>query len=124
MGMSGLSFVLFFQMFCVIGNKEVFKQATFLQDSGTQIRVINNSNLEFTHVSLFSMHFEDLQPRDTSVYKVLQFDPLKDDSLIYCMNEDKNLGRYLTIPDKDIERYTYSIDSLINGILYVSSKID
>ncbi len=91
------------------------------QDSATKIRVVNASDLVFTHVSLFSMKFENLQPNDTSAYQELRYDPLRDDPLIYCVNDGKNLGRYLTIPDNEIRRFTYVIDSVSNGILYVSS---
>jgi hypothetical protein len=41
--------------------------------------------------------------------------------LIYGVSEGKNLGRYLTIPDETVRRFTYVIDSVSNGILYVSS---
>ncbi|WP_133067223.1 hypothetical protein [Flagellimonas pacifica] len=89
-----------------------------------RIRVINNSEHSLSRVSLFSMNFEDLNPKDTSQYKEFDYDPLKDDALIYCVVNKKNMGRYLEIPNKEVLWMTYVIDSLKNDIVYVSSKID
>lgn len=65
------------------------------------------------------MQFDDLKARDTSQYKLLKFDPLKDDPLMYCIVEGQNFGRYLKIPDKHRSKATYVVDSIENGILYV-----
>ena len=89
-----------------------------------QIRVINNSGFSLNNVTLFSMHFKDLQPKDTSAYKELKYDPLRHDPLIYCMHDGINYGRYLKIPEKEIERYTYVIDSIKNRMVYISSAKD
>lgn len=94
------------------------------QENVTKIRVINNSGHQFEHVTLFSMKFGDLQPNDTSEYKILNYDSLRDDPLIYAVMEGDNLGRYLRIPDKNIRHYTYVMDSVSSGILYVSSFED
>ncbi len=90
----------------------------------TRIRVINNSEHSFIRVTLFSMYFGDLMPKDTSEYRKLNYDSLKDDPLIYCVTNEKNYGRYLDIPRKDVRRFTYVIDSLRNQIVYVSSQVD
>ncbi|MER3318214.1 MAG: hypothetical protein RIB79_07970 [Allomuricauda sp.] len=113
-----ISFLVFIQ------GRKCVANGTSGQEVDTQIRVINNSGHSFTHVSLFSMKFENLQPKDTSEYKSLRYDSLKDDPLIYCVQEGKNLGRYLKIPKNMVRFYTYSIDSISNGILYVSSFED
>lgn len=123
-----MSFIRFFS-FCLF----LFFFHNFLSDcdnsavqkvKNTQIRVINNSEHSFTGVSLFSMPFENLMPNDTSEYKVLNYNSLKDDPLIYCISGKNNFGRYLEIPNKDVQQYTYVIDSLSNSIIYVSSQID
>ena len=105
--------------FCQGGQCE--SNAISMQDSTTQIRVINNSRHSFTGVSLFSMRFEDLKPNDTTEFKQLKYDPMRDDPLIYCIENGKNLGRYVTIPDATVRYYSYRIDSIGNGILYISS---
>lgn len=87
----------------------------------TKIRVINRSEEHFTNVMLFSMKFQDLKPRDTSAFTVLNFDPLKDDSLIYCSIGDTNYARYLEIPVDGMKNVSYLIDSIQNGILYMST---
>tara|TARA_R110002049_G_scaffold296797_1_gene485193 strand:- start:27550 stop:27906 length:357 start_codon:yes stop_codon:yes gene_type:complete len=87
----------------------------------TQIRVVNRTNESFTNVMLFSMKFQNLMPNDTSAYRILNFDDLKDDSLIYCSTGDINYARYLEIPDDKVKFFTYIIDSIQDGILYVSS---
>ena len=94
------------------------------QEVATQIRIINHTEHRFTNISLFSMDFGDLNPMDSTAFKDLKYDALKDDSLIYCVFEGKNLGRYVNIPEKNIPRFSYTIDSLKNGILYVSSNVD
>ncbi|MDL5514488.1 hypothetical protein QSE00_21935 [Arenibacter sp. M-2] len=88
---------------------------------GTQIRVVNKTNESFTNVVLFSMKFEDLRPNDTTAYKALNYDQLTDDPLIYCSIGDKNYARYLKIPDSKVENFTYTLDSIHDGILYVGS---
>ncbi len=115
------SLILLLLSFFSVEPKSINPKWPVSQDDTTKIRVINGSDRVFTHVSLFSMMFEDLHPNDTSEYKELRYDPLKDDPLIYCVTDGKNLGRYLTIPDETVRRFTYVIDSVGNGILYVSS---
>lgn len=88
---------------------------------GTQIGVVNKTSESFTNVVLFSMKFEDLRPNDTSVYKALNYDQLTDDPLIYCSIGDKNYARYLEIPDDKVKKFTYTLDSIQDGILYVGS---
>ncbi|RIV46055.1 hypothetical protein D2V05_05675 [Flagellimonas pelagia] len=100
------------------------KKPVIHQDVTTQIRVINHTEHRFTNISLFSMDFGDLNPMDSTAFKDLKYDALKDDPLIYCVFEGKNLGRYINIPEKNTQRFSYSIDSLRNGILYVSSTMD
>ncbi|MEO5789232.1 MAG: hypothetical protein ACOH2D_12070 [Gelidibacter sp.] len=90
----------------------------------TKIRVINLSEEHFTNVMLFSMNFQDLKPRDTSEYQVLNFDPLKDDSLIYCSVGGVNFARYLEIPVNEVKNVSYLIDSIQNGILYITTKYE
>lgn len=96
----------------------------FQEGTSTRIRIINRSGHTFTHVSLFSMDFGTIQSGDTTEYKKLNYDPLKDDPLIYGMKDETNYGRYVNIPDEQIQRYTYVIDSIAHGILYVGSYTD
>ena len=70
------------------------------------------------------MKFPDLYPTDTSEYKVLKYNYLKDDDMIYCIQNDKKLGRYIELPDSTVTHYSYSLDSISNDILYVSSFIE
>lgn len=91
-----------------------------LRNQTAKIRVINHTDESFTHVSLFSMKFQDLAPADTSAYQNLDFDPLRDDPLIYCSVGDNNYARYLEIPAEGMKKFSYILDSVQNGILYVS----
>ncbi|MDW5290172.1 hypothetical protein [Formosa sp. PL04] len=90
----------------------------------TNIRVINHSEKHFSNVMLFSMKFEDLKPKDTSAYKVLDFDILSDDPLIYCSIGDTNFARYLKIPVDGVKKVSYVIDSIQNDILYISTTYE
>lgn len=105
-----------------------FAKAGCKDSVGTQeeikIRAVNNSGDTLTGVFMFSMDFGNLKPKDSSEYKVLEYDPLKDDSLIYCMHDGTNYARYLLIPDQGAGHYTYSVDSLKNRIVYVSMHFD
>ena len=87
----------------------------------TKIRVINQTGERFTNVMLFSMKFQDLKPGDTSAYQVLDFDPLRDDSLIYCSIGNTNYARYLEIPTEGARDVSYIIDSIENRIIYIST---
>ncbi|HEA22428.1 MAG TPA: hypothetical protein ENH87_16125 [Pricia antarctica] len=117
------SFYIVILLISVFSSGPVFRTpAGFVfQDGSTKIRVINATDHSFTNVSLFSMNFDNLLPNDTLAYKELRYDSLRDDPLIYCVIDGKNLARYLTIPDKAARRFTYVIDSVTNGILHVSS---
>jgi hypothetical protein len=84
-----------------------------------KIRVVNHSEYTLEYVSLFSMKFDDMKPRDTSKYKSLKFDPLKDDPLMYCVVGGQNFGRYLKMPDEQQSKVTYVVDSIKKGILHV-----
>nr|WP_288936015.1 hypothetical protein [uncultured Allomuricauda sp.] len=90
----------------------------------TQIRIINNTRHKLTQLSLFSMKFGDLYPNDTSQYKTLKFNQLKDDDMIYCLQDGEGLGRYVMLPDSTAKYFTYSLDSVSNGILYLSSFVE
>nr|WP_297782589.1 hypothetical protein [uncultured Allomuricauda sp.] len=79
---------------------------------------------KFTQVSLFSMEFGDLYPNDTSDYKTLNFDQLEDNDMIYCVQDGERLGRYVMLPDSTAKYFTYSLDSVGNGILYGRSFVE
>ena len=104
-----------FLVFCA--NKNDIKEA-----QSTYIRVINSTDVSFTNVVLFSMKFENLGPKDTTAYQILDYDPLKDDSLIYCTNGESDYAHYLEIPSDDVRNFSYRIDSIQDGIMYVSSE--
>lgn len=110
--------ILFFALFAKAGCEDRVDQEEI------KIRAVNSSKGEVTRVSMFSMDFGDLRSKDSSEYRVLEYDPLKDDSLIYCIYEGVNYARYLPMPDQGPGRYTYSIDSLKNRIVYVSMQFD
>ncbi|WP_222983925.1 hypothetical protein [Flagellimonas meishanensis] len=84
--------------------------------------MINSSTNSFTHVSMFSMPFKDLQPGDSSEFRLLRYDSLRHDPLIYCVSGGVNYGRYLKIPEEGVDKYTYVIDSIGNGLLHISSR--
>lgn len=108
--------VVFFSLFVFCASKDRANHGQI-----TKIRVINRSEQHFTNVMLFSMKFQNLSARDTSAFKVLNFDPLKDDSLIYCSIGETNYARYLEIPVDGMKNVSYLIDSIQNGILYMST---
>lgn len=95
-----------------------------LTQESTQIRIINNTMYKFTQVSLFSMEFGDLYPNDTSDYKTLNFDRLEDNDMIYGVQDGERLGRYVMLPDSTAKYFTYSLDSVGNGILYGHSFVE
>ncbi len=93
------------------------------QDTKTKIRVVNYTEFEMLNISLFSIKFENLNPGDSSYYKVIHYNYLKDDPLIYAKINNINLGLYLEIPVEN-KKNTYTIDSvdLNNKRLYVGLK--
>lgn len=88
------------------------------------LRIINACPYTVYNVTLFSEQFANLKPGDTSNYQTLNYRPLQDDSLIYLSIEEKNYGRYVTIPKADNEKVSYVIDSIQDGILYVSHNYE
>lgn len=96
-------------------------QKNFVEQEITQIRLINNSNFKITNILAFSISFSDLNPRDSTEYRTLKYDFLKDDPLLYIKVRNENLSLYLKIPDYP-SKYTYNIDSiqLEKKVIYVS----
>ncbi len=114
----GITFFVF--LIGISWNCNAQRKSSQVQD--TQIRIVNESSLTFMNVNLFSMKFPDLYPGDTTDYKVLNYDSLEDDPLIYCTNEGVRYASYVVIPGDDVEYYTYAIDSVSNRIIYISSR--
>ena len=106
-------------MFAFYGSRDVVPLT-----HSTNIRVINHSEEHFSNVMMFSMKFQNLKPSDTSAYQVLDFDILIDDPLIYCSVGDNNYARYLKIPVDGLKSVSYLIDSIQNGILYISTDFE
>ncbi|MDC6366874.1 MULTISPECIES: hypothetical protein [Flavobacteriaceae] len=107
-------------IFCLLLGCGAFAQKSV----DTKIRIINNSKFSLSQVSLFSMRFEDLQSGDTSVYKVLKYNSLMHDPLIYCISDSINYGRYVKIPSTEAKQYVYVVDSLADRMIYVNSFED
>ncbi|MFD2098867.1 hypothetical protein [Flagellimonas iocasae] len=111
--------MLFFLFFSKAG----CKNGQAVQET-IKVRVANNSDVAFTRVALFSMDFGGLNPGNVSDYKILDFDPFRDDSLLYCTQDDYTHSTYVQMPDKDSGNYTYSIDSIRNKLVYISIELD
>ncbi|NER11541.1 hypothetical protein SAMN06265375_10393 [Muriicola jejuensis] len=90
------------------------------QDLKTKIRLANSTGFELSNISLFSIKFENLNPGDTSGYKEINYDYLKDDPLIYTTINHIILGLYVEIP-KENKKNTFIVDSvnMENKRLYV-----
>ena len=115
---------LFLSLILFIGTTQNCNGRDHEELGATKIRLINNSNLSFTQVALFSKPFEHLEPKDTTEYVELIYDPLRDDPMLYCVFEGKNLGRYVEIPEKGIRNASYVIQDLRDGVLYVDFKVE
>ncbi|WP_158976796.1 hypothetical protein [Cellulophaga sp. L1A9] len=85
-------------------------------------RIINNTSLNFTNVSIFSNQIGTIKAYDTIGYAVTNYDSLKHDPLFYGIYDEVNYARYLLLPKTNNERVTYSIDSIANKIIYISTK--
>ena len=109
------SFFIWLVLVCCSSHTELIAQGV------TKIRVVNNSSYKLTDISLFSIPFEDLKPKDTSEYKVLNYDYHKHDPLIYSRANNTNLVRYLAIPPENAKKFTYSIDSIHNKVIFIST---
>jgi len=70
------------------------------------------------------MNLENLKSGDTSKYKILDYNYLKRDPLIYSSVKNVNMALYLDVPE-NFMNYTYNIDSsqIQYKRVYVSFKI-
>ncbi len=120
MVMKYISFIFIMSLIIVCAPGKSNQVKTF-----TKIRVLNNSEYFLKNVSLFSMSFNDLEPKAISSYRVLKYNSLRDDPLIYTTVEGQNLALYLKIP-QEMEKSTYIVDSIdINyKVIHVSLQID
>lgn len=116
MGFAKAMIILMFSLLIFVSKTSEIK---YQRKSAPLIRIINNTEHVFSNVSLFSMNFEDLQPHDTTAYRKLSLDILKDDPLIYCMEDNFNYGRYVQIPEEEGGKFSYRIDSLQNGMIHI-----
>ena len=85
-------------------------------------RIVNNTALHFTNISVFSKNIGTLKAYDTISYSAINYNSLKQDPLFYGVYNEVNYARYLVLPKKNNERVTFSIDSLANKIIYISTK--
>lgn len=87
----------------------------------TKIRIVNLSQYKISDLSLFSIQFVDLNPKDTSEFKILNFKELEDSPMIYGTANGTRLSRYLEIAPLKIN-YTYRIDSIQieNRVIHVT----
>ena len=83
-------------------------------------KVWNRSDSVIHNLHLFSNSLALLAPGMESDYLIYKHSPLTDDTMIYCEINGQRYARYLELPSDKAEYFTYSIDSLQNGILYVS----
>ena len=120
---SRITYLLLF-LSCFISSSAGCEGNGEVDQAMTKIRIINKSQHAYTNVSLFSMPFGDLEPLDTTSYHKLKFDPLRDDTMIYCVNDGRNMGRYVEIPEKQVKLASYVIDSISDGIIYVDYIVE
>jgi hypothetical protein len=90
------------------------------EESGIPVRIVNHTDCIFRQVALLSTRFGDLRPNDTTEYRRVKYNVLKDDPLIYATVDGQHVGRYVKIPEEESKQYTYVIDSLKNKVIYVS----
>nr|WP_293295451.1 hypothetical protein [Allomuricauda sp.] len=107
-----------------LGSSKKCKAIEGLRQVTTHIRIINHTPYKLTDVSIFSMGFKDLMPKDTTGFKALNFNQLEDNDMIYCVWDGRRLGRYVRFSNHKEKFITYHLDSIDHGILYVSTDME
>ncbi|NER13993.1 hypothetical protein GWK08_11115 [Leptobacterium flavescens] len=80
-------------------------------DNKSFIRILNNSKYPLGNIMLYSKHFKDLRPGDSSKYKKIRFDERKDDAIVFVSVNEVNFAVFLTVPEIG-RKYTVVIDSI------------
>jgi hypothetical protein len=88
-----------------------------------QFKIQNNTEFTFTEIYLFGNRIDSLTPGAVSEWKTYHYNPISDDSMIYCKVGTKRYACYLHIPDKDIYKFSFVIKEIKNDILLVDFAI-
>jgi hypothetical protein len=88
-----------------------------------QFKIQNSTEYTFTEIYLFGNRIDSLTPRTVSEWKTYRYNPITDDSMIYCKIGTRRYACYLNIPDKDIDRFSFIIKEIKNEILVVDFAI-
>ncbi|MBO0592802.1 hypothetical protein I2486_15465 [Cellulophaga sp. E16_2] len=116
-----MKYVVCFSCMCLVFSA-CFSPKKTTEITRIKYRIVNNTALNFTNVSLFSENIGNVLAYDTLAYAVVSYNSLLQDPLFYGINKEVNYARYLVLPKTNNERVTFSIDSLANKIIYISTK--
>lgn len=91
----------------------------FSEQVEQRFKVQNNTNHTFSEIYVFGNKIDSLAPGASSEWKIFRYNPLTDDSMIYCILGNTRYACYLNIPEKETSGFTYSIRAIQNDILFV-----
>lgn len=79
----------------------------------------NNSPSTLYDIFLFGAQIDSLTPGSQSQGHPFSYNPVTDDSMIYCYLKGVRYACYLHIPDKDLRKFSYIVEGVQNEVLYV-----
>ena len=79
----------------------------------------NNTQNSLYDIFLFGSQIDSLAPGRASQEYPFVYNPITDDSMIYCISEGVRYACYLHIPDKYLKKFSYIVESIQNDVLFV-----
>ena len=102
---------ILFGLMPLSGKSQVHQQQYFTLKNHTQNTLHD--------ILLFGIQIDSLAPGRTSQEYPFAYNPITDDSMIYCISEGVRYACYMHIPDKDLKKFSYIVESIQNEVLFV-----
>ncbi|MFM1879702.1 MAG: hypothetical protein RLZZ241_2568 [Bacteroidota bacterium] len=81
--------------------------------------VLNKTAFSFENLNLFGASIKKLDPGCKSGRFSFSYNPVTDDKMFYANVDSNRFASYVKLPDAECSKFFYSIDSLVNGIVFV-----
>lgn len=90
------------------------------QENQTQyFSLQNNTTKTLYDIFLFGARIDSLTPGSQSQGYPFRYNPVTDDSMLYCYLGGVRYACYLHIPDKDLRKFSYIVEGVQNEVLCV-----
>jgi hypothetical protein len=81
--------------------------------------VKNSTPTTLFDIDIFGIHIDSIPPNTVSSWYDFSYNPNTDDTMIYCNTKGYRYASYVHIPDTEIKKFCYELESIKNQVLLV-----